>query len=416
MACDDFNPHPGVSQREFIALVAGLMAIGALGVDMMLPALPAIGRGLHVADANSLQYVIAGYTFGFGAGQLIYGPLADRYGRKPVLVFSLVGFVITSFIAAGSTTLTMLVIARGIQGAFGASTRVLVTSVVRDCYSGRTMAKVMSLASMLFFIVPILAPSLGSVLLAFGPWRWNFWGLGLLSAAILVWTSLRLPETLAFERRRAISPALLIEAYRATLGNRFSLGYSVGGALSFGGLLGYIYSSEQIVGNVFRRPDAFPYVFALVAAAMGGSVFLNSRLVERLGTRKLSHGAVLVSITVALIHSAVAWFGYETLETFVVLQAMQMATIGLIGSNFSAMAMEPVGHIAGTAASIQGFISNVGGALVGVVIGQAFNGTTVPMALGFVACGTMSLIIVLIVERGRLFVPHHPDPRPVARP
>ena len=412
MARDDINPHPGVSQREFIALVAGLMAIGALGVDMMLPALPAIGRGLGVSDANALQYVIAGYTLGFGAGQLIYGPLADRYGRKPVLTFSLAGFVITSFVAAGATSLEMLVAARAVQGAFGAATRVLVTSVVRDSYSGRTMAKVMSLASMLFFIVPILAPSLGSVLLAFGPWRWNFWVLGLLSAAILVWTSVRLPETLAVERRRAISPALLAEAYRATLGNRFSLGYSIGGALSFGGLLGYIYSSEQIVGTVFGQPKAFPYVFALVAAAMGGSVFLNSRLVERLGTRKLSHGALLVSITVALIHSAVAVSGYETLASFVVLQALQMATVGLIGSNFSAMAMEPVGHIAGTAASIQGFISNVGGALVGVAIGQAFNGTTLPVALGFVICGCTIIAIVLIVERGRMFVPHHADPRP----
>ena len=411
MAREDHIPHPGVSQREFIALVAGLMAIGALGVDMMLPALPAIGRGLGVADANALQYVIAAYTFGFGGGQLVYGPLADRYGRKPVLVFSLAGFVITSFIAAGSTTLALLVVARCIQGAFGAATRVLVTSVVRDSYSGRTMAKVMSLASMLFFIVPILAPSLGSVLLTFGPWRWNFWGLGLLSAAILVWTSVRLPETLAMDRRRAISMPLLAEAYRATLGNRFSLGYSVGSALMFGGLMGYIYSSEQIVGNVFGRPGAFPYIFALVAAAMGVSVFLNSRLVERFGTRKLSHGALLITIAVATVHSAVAASGHETLTMFVVLQAMQMATFGLIGSNFSAMAMEPVGHIAGTAASIQGFIANVGGAIVGVQIGQAFNGTTLPVALGFAVCGLASLTIVLIVERGRLFVPHHADPR-----
>lgn len=414
MAREDTVPHPGVSQREFIALVAGLMAIGALGVDIMLPALPAIGRGLGVTNANALQYVIAAYTFGFGAGQLIYGPLADRYGRKPVLVFSLAGFVVTSFIAAGSTTLTLLVAARGIQGAFGAATRVLVTSVVRDSYSGRTMAKVMSLASMLFFVVPILAPSLGSLLLMFGPWRWNFWGLGLLSAAILVWTATRLPETLAVDRRRAISIASLLQAYRATLGNRFSVGYSLGQALMFGGLLGYLYSSEQIVATVFGRPEAFPLVFALIALAMGGSVFLNSRLVERFGTRKLSHGALLVTIAVALIHALVAASGYETLAGFIVLQSLQMATFGLIGSNFSAMSMEPVGHIAGTAASIQGFISNVGGALVGVVIGQAFNGTTLPVALGFVVCGLASLTIVLLIERGRLFVPHHSDPRPPA--
>lgn len=414
MARDDIIPHPGISQREFIALVAGLMGIGALGVDMMLPALPSIGRGLNVpaAQVNALQYVIAAYTLGFGAGQLIYGPLADRYGRKPILLYSLAGFVVMSFVAASATNLTMLVIARAVQGAFGAATRVLVTSFVRDSYSGRTMAKVMSLASMLFFVVPILAPSLGSLLMLVGPWEWHFWVLGFLAALILMWSMARLPETLRPERRRAISVALLTEAYRTTLTNRFSVGYALGGTMSFGALMGWIYSSEQIVGTVFKRPDLFPYVFAGIAATMGTSVFLNSRLVERLGTRKLSHSSLLVLITIGAIHSLWAASGHETLASFIVLQALQMGTVGLIGSNFSAMAMEPVGHIAGTAASIQGFIINAGGAAVGVVIGQAFDGTTLPVALGFLLCGCISLTIVLIVERGRLFVPHHPDPRP----
>jgi DHA1 family bicyclomycin/chloramphenicol resistance-like MFS transporter len=413
MARDDEHiPHQGVSQREFVALVAGLMGIGALGVDMMLPALPAIGQGLGVSDANALQYVIAAYTLGFGAGQLIYGPLADRYGRKPVLLYSLAGFVVMSFVAATASSLALLVGARAIQGGFGASTRVLVTSFVRDSYSGRTMAKVMSLAQMLFFIVPILAPSLGSLLLLVGPWEWNFWVLGILGGLILLWSMVRLPETLRPERRRPISIALLTEAYRTTLSNRFSLGYALGGTMSFGALMGWIYSSEQIVEQVFGRADLFPYVFAGIAGTMGTAVFLNSRLVERLGTRKLSHGALLVLIAIGVIHSIVAATGHETLTTFIILQALQMGTVGLIGSNFSAMAMEPVGHIAGTAASIQGFIINAGGALVGVVIGQAFDGTTLPVALGFVLCGVISLAIVLIVERGRLFVPHHPDPRP----
>ncbi len=413
MARDDFLPHPGVSQREFIALVAAMMAIGALGVDMMLPALPQIGEGLRVTDPNALQYVIAAYSFGFGAGQLVHGPLADRFGRKPVLIAAMLGFVAMSFVAASSASLALLIGARAIQGAFGAATRVLVVSVVRDCYQGRTMARIMSLASMLFFIVPILAPSIGAALLVIGSWRWNFWTLGLLAFAILVWTAWRLPETLKPENRRAISLEMLAAAYRATLTNRLSLGYAIGTALSFGGLMGYLLSSEQIVAGAFGRPGAFPMVFAVIALAMGSSVFANSRLVERFGTRKLSHGALIAAIAIGIVHAGIAWSGHETLESFVVLQMFQLATFGLIGANFSAMAMEPVGHIAGTASSIQGFIGNAGGAMIGALIGQAYDGTTLPVALGFALCGSAALIAVLIVERGRLFVPHHPDPRPM---
>ncbi|HTI31675.1 MAG TPA: multidrug effflux MFS transporter [Sphingomonas sp.] len=412
MARDDTAPHLGVSQREFIALVAAMMAIGALGVDMMLPALPRIGAGLGVTNANAVQYIIAAYSFGFGAGQLIHGPLADRYGRKPVLVVALLGFVAMSFVAAASASLTLLIAARAVQGMFGAATRVLVVSVVRDCYQGRTMARIMSLASMLFFIVPILAPSLGAVLLLIGSWRWNFWVLGILAAAILAWTATRLPETLHPGDRREISVASLTAAYRIILTNRFSLGYAIGQALSFGGLMGYILSSEQIVAGTFGRPGAFPVVFAVIALAMGCSVFANSRLVERFGTRKLSHGAMLAAIAIALLHISIIIFGHETLTTFVALQALQMTTFGLIGANFSAMAMEPVGHIAGTASSVQGFIGNAGGAAIGALIGQAYDGTTLPLAIGLALGASAALAVVLIVERGRLFVPHHADPRP----
>lgn len=414
MARDDTpSPHPGVGPREFVGLVAAMMAVGALGVDMMLPALPAIGAALHAPSANSVQWVIAAYTFGFGFGQLVHGPLADRYGRKPVLIVSLAGFVATGFLAAAATSFMAVIAARTAQGLCGAASRVLVTSVVRDCYSGRRMARVMSLAQMLFFAVPILAPALGSLLLAFGPWRWIFWALGLIGAAILGWTALRLPETLRPELRRPISIANLVAAYRATLGNRMSVGYAVAQALMFGALLGYLNSSEQVVAGVFGRPGAFPLVFGVIAIAMGASVFANARLVERYGTRRLSHGALFAVIAIGVLHLAVAATGNETLLSFVLLQALQLSMFGLIGSNFSAMAMEPVGHIAGTAASIQGFISTVGGAAIGIFIGQSFNGTTVPIAAGFVGCGLAALGIVLWTEGGRLFVPRHADPTEV---
>jgi MFS transporter, DHA1 family, multidrug resistance protein len=397
------NPHPGLSPREFVGLIAAMMSIGALGTDMMLPALPAIGKSLGVDHANSLQLVIAVYSLGFGGAQLVYGPLTDRYGRKPVLIGAFLGFIFASILAAAATSFTLLLAGRALQGAFAASSRVLVSSVVRDCYEGRRMARVMSIAQMIFFAAPILAPALGSILLEFGPWRWNFWTLALLALMILLWAGFRLPETLRPADKREISIALLIDAYRQTLSNRFSLGYTIASTLTFGALLGYVNTSEQVIAGTFKTPEAFPFAFAAIAFAMGLMTFVNASLVERFGTRKLSHGALIAVIIVGAVHLAVATSGHESLIAFIVLQGLQLACFGLIGANFSSMAMEPVGHIAGTAASVQGFISGVGGALIGIIIGQSFDGTTVPIAGGFVAAGSMALAVVMITEGGKLF-------------
>ena len=403
MARDDHIPHPGIGQREFVALIATIMSVGALGTDMMLPALPAIGEALAVARQNDLQWVIAAYTFGFGGAQLFYGPLADRYGRMPVLRVAMAGFVVASILAASASSFPLLIAARVIQGAFASASRVLVVSIVRDCYNGRQMARVMSLAQMIFFAAPILAPALGSALLLFGPWRWNFWALAILGLTILVWNWSRMPETLHPADRREISIASLVSAYRLTLSNRFSLGYTLASALVFGSLLGYINSSEQVISGTFKSPHIFPVAFAIVAAGMGVSTFVNSRLVERFGTRKLSHGALMASIGIGLAHLLIALSGHETLISFIALQGIQLACFGLIGANFSSMAMEPVGHIAGTASSVQGFISTVGGALIGITIGQLFDGTTIPIAGGFFVAGLAALVVVLITEGGRLF-------------
>jgi MFS transporter, DHA1 family, multidrug resistance protein len=408
MARDDqttsHNPHPGVGPREFIALIAAMMSIGALGTDMMLPALPNIGKSLNVGHANSLQWVIAAYSLGFGGAQLLYGPLVDRYGRKPVLRVAFIGFISASIIAAAATSFAALIAARAIQGGFASASRVLVSSIVRDCYDGRRMARVMSLAQMIFFIAPILAPAIGAFLLLFDPWRWNFWTLAILGAIIVTWTGLRLPETLNPADRRQISIASLKEAYRETLTNRYSIGYTVAQALIFGALLGYVYTSEQVIAGTFGAKAAFPYVFGTIAFAMGVTTFINASLVERYGTRKLSHGALLGVIAIAIIHWLAGRAGYETLITFTVFQALQLACFGLIGANFSAMAMQPLGHIAGTASSVQGFVSGFGGAVIGITIGQAYDGTTEAIAMGFVLTGISALGVVLITEGGRLFV------------
>ena len=381
------------------------MAVNALGVDLMLPALPVIGHELSAGGPNAQQWVITVYLFGFGLGQLVYGPLADRLGRKPVLLTTLAGFVGASIFAASAATFAALLAARVLMGLMSASTRVLSVAIVRDLYSGRTMARVSSVAQMVFFLVPILAPSLGQGLLALGPWRFIFYALGAFAAFVFVWSALRLPETLPVERRRSISPASLFAAYRVILRNRYTMGYAFAGSLTFGAIIAFVSSAQQVFTDTFHAGARFTVLFGICAGAMGFASFLNSRLVERLGTRVISQSAVLGLIALSLGHLAVAQLGWESLWSYVVFQALSMTCIGLCGSNFGAMAMEPVGHVAGTASSVQGFITSMGAVAVGSAIGQAYDGTTEPLAIGYLCVGVGVLAIVLLVERGRLFRP-----------
>lgn len=389
---------------EFVAFIAALMAVNALGVDLMLPALADIGRQLGVTTANHRQWIITAYMLGFGAGQLVYGPLADRFGRRPILLVTLLGFVAASIFAASSQTFAALLGARVLQGLMSASTRVLAVAIVRDQFSGRQMARTLSVAQMIFFLVPIMAPTLGQLLLVtLGPWRYIFYALACFAAFVLAWSFIRLGETLPVERRRALSLHTLAHAYRLTLTNRFSLGYAVAASMTFGGIIAFVSSAQQIFVDEFGAGDRFTYLFAACAFSMGIASFANSRLVERLGTRLISQAAVLALIALSVAHIAVILSGVETLWSYMAFQALSMTCIGLCGSNFGAMAMEPVGQIAGTASSIQGFITSVGAVIVGSLIGQSYNGTTLPLAIGYLGIGLAVLTVVLVVEQGKLF-------------
>lgn len=396
-------PHPGIGRGEFVAFVAALMGVNALGVDLMLPALPEIGTELGAPSDNARQWVVTAYVFGFGLGQLVYGPLADRYGRRPVILLSLAGFVGASLFAATAGTFDALIAARVLQGLMSASSRVLAVAIVRDSYSGRTMARITSLAQMIFFLVPILAPTIGQALLAIGPWRFIFYVLGAFAAFVLAWAALRVPETLAAGDRRPISFQSLAEAYRLTLTNRYSLGYALAASLTFGGIIAFVSTSQQVFAETFDAGGRFTLLFGICAFFMGCASFVNSRLVERLGTRAISQAALIALIALSVLHVCVDLAELETLWTYVPFQALSMTCIGLCGSNFGAMAMQPVGHIAGTASSIQGFITAIGAVLVASAIGQAYDGTTLPLALGYLGIGLTAFAIVLVVEQGKLF-------------
>lgn len=400
-------PHAGMRFGEFVALIAALMAVNALGIDSMLPALPAIGSDLGITHENDRQWVISAYVLGFGVAQLIFGPLADRFGRKPVLVISMAIFAVVSFATGLATSFPMLIAARTLQGAAAASSRVLTVSIVRDCYSGRQMARVMSLSFVVFLAVPILAPSLGQLILFVAPWHWIFWFLGAFGAALAIWAAVRLPETLHPEYRRPIAPGSIAGTARVVLANRYSLGYTLAMAVLFGALMGFINSSQQIFFEVLHSPTLFPIIFASISGGMVFASLLNSRIVERLGTRRISHAALIGFTLISGLHTLVAANGHESLASFVLFQFAAMFCFGLVGANFGSMAMAPVGHIAGTASSVQGFISTIGGALIGLLIGQSFDGSTVPVAAGYLLVGIAAIVIVLFTEKGRLFRPQN---------
>jgi DHA1 family bicyclomycin/chloramphenicol resistance-like MFS transporter len=397
------TPHPGMGFREFVVLMAGLMATNALSIDSMLPALPAIGHALGVATDNQRQWVITSYLLGFGVAQLIYGPLADRYGRRPILTAGLAVFFVFSVLAAFAWSFETLLIARVLQGVGVAGTRVLAVSIIRDCYAGRTMARVMSLTFIVFFTVPILAPSVGQAVMLVAPWPWIFGVLAIFGGAVGLWAAIRLPETLHPEDRRPIALHSIWNAVRTTLSQRVSVGYMVAQTITTGGMFGFVTSAQQIFVDVFDQEAWFPILFAVCAIGMGFASYVNASIVERLGQRRVSHTALLLLIAVAGLHAGVALAGLEQVWTFVAFQSMTMFCFGLMGSNFNSMAMEPLGHIAGTASSVQGFVTTTIGALIGFAIGQQFDGSTLPLAIGFMLVGIGCLAIVLVTERGTLF-------------
>jgi len=378
-------------KAEFVALLAALMASNALAIDVMLPALPAIGDALDVFSDNRRQLVITFYLLGFGAAQIFYGPIADRFGRKPLLIGCMGAYALFGALAGLAGSFDLLLAARFLQGVAAAGTRVLVVAIVRDRFHGPAMAQIMSLTMIIFMIVPVLAPSFGQGVLLIGSWRHIFIILAIYGVALALWGWLRVPETLPVAARRPLSVGHVGRAMAETLNRRASIGNTIASTLAFGGLFAYIGSVQQIVFDVFGRPELLGLVFAFCAGPMAATSYANSRLVMNFGPRLLLLAALSVLTVVSALHLAlVLWHG-ESIWAFVVMQSLTMACFGLVGANAGALAMQPLGHIAGTASAVQGMIGTIGGALIGFVVGQAFDGTTVPLVIGFALCGALAL-------------------------
>ena len=400
-----------IPRWEFIALAAALMAVNALAVDIMLPALQQIGAALNVESENHRQYEITAYFAGLALALLAYGPISDQFGRRKPLLFGLGIYVLAAFAAAFAPSFETLLLLRFVQGIGAASTRVIAVSVVRDRFGGRQMAEIMSLIFMVFMVVPVVAPAMGQIVMLFSEWHMIFIVMAVSALAITLWAAIRLPETMHPEDRRPLSVMSIARGFRTVLTTRMSLWYTLASMTIFGALFGFINSAQQVYVGLYGLGVWFPAVFAAIAGMMSVSSFLNSRLVVKFGMRKLSHGALIGFLLVSAIWLVWSLTGPVPFPAFIVLFALAMFQFGWIGSNFNSISMEPLGHIAGTASSVQGFMQTLGGGMIGAAIGQSFDGTTVPLAIGFCSVASVGLVMVLIAEKGKLFRGQH-DPKP----
>lgn len=401
-----------LGQTEFIALTAMLFATIAFSIDAMLPAFPEIARELTPADPNRAQLILTSFVLGMGAGTFVAGPLSDAFGRKPLILGGAALYILGAALAWAAQSLDLVLAARVLQGLGAAGPRVVSLAMVRDLYSGREMARIVSFAMMVFTLVPAVAPLVGSVIIAGFGWRGIFGAFVAFSLVSAAWLWLRQPETLPPAARRPLEAAILRGAVREVLTNRLILTSIAVQTLGFGALFGTLSSTQQIFDETFGRAESFPLWFAMIAVLSGTGSLLNAAIVVRLGMRAVIRATLAVQCTLALAFALATLGGlwpqglyfpaYLAWTTFVFFSA------GLTFGNINALAMEPVGHIAGMAASLVGSLSTVAAVFIAAPIGLAFDGTPGPLAAGVALCAGAGLMLMRTLPAAPAALPHGP--------
>jgi DHA1 family bicyclomycin/chloramphenicol resistance-like MFS transporter len=392
-----------ISKRELVVLMAMLMALQALAIDSMLPALPMIAQDLGVQEENRRQLVVGVFVIFSGIGCLFPGILADRFGRRPVALFALASYALMALGCSMAMDFTQLLVLRACQGLLASGIIVVPTAIIRDEYEGDRMARLMSLIFAVFITVPIVAPSVGQGILLFAGWRWIFVLLATMATINATWFFLRMPETLHPEYRQKIQLRPLVSHMVDAITRRAAVGYVFGASLVTSGIFGYVNQAQQLVGEHFRAGKAFPLLFGAMAGTMAVSSLTNARIVEKFGARRVSHAGLFVFIGLSLAQIWFAMGSWQSLAWFFPLMAANMAIIGFLTANFGSIAMQPFAATAGAASSIQAFVRMFGAGIGGVIIGQAYDGSSLPMAISLLVIGLLCLALVLYSERGRLF-------------
>tara|TARA_R100001132_G_scaffold27324_1_gene32287 strand:+ start:762 stop:2009 length:1248 start_codon:yes stop_codon:yes gene_type:complete len=386
--------------REFIALMALMQSLVALSIDAMLPALTEIGKELGASQANDSQLIVSFLFLGLAFGQGIYGPLSDTTGRKPSLYLGFALFLIGGLLSLFSTDLTVMLAGRFLQGLGLASPRCVIVAIVRDQYEGPEMARVMSFVMTIFIFVPAIAPTLGQAILMIAHWRAIFAALLACGIFTLVWLATRLPETLPIERRIPFSFRRIKLAIQEVCTHRVSIGYTISLGLISSAFLGYLSSSQQIFQKQYQLGTLFPLYFAILALCIGGASFANGRLVMRFGMQNLSRWSKRISTVLSLLFFmyVLSVGGLPPLWTLMAYMMVTLFCFGIMYGNLNAMAMEPLGHIAGVGAAVMGALSTLISVPCGILIGLSYNGTVIPVISGFTISGILIVVVMHWIE------------------
>jgi DHA1 family bicyclomycin/chloramphenicol resistance-like MFS transporter len=397
----DYSTHPTpsrISSQEFTLLVALLMSIVAMSIDALLPALGFISNDIPLSHSNQAQYIISALFLGMAIGQLICGPLSDATGRKKILYAGIALFFCGSLICFFAQDINTLLIGRFIQGLGVAGPYVSAISIVRDKYAGNEMARIMSLVMMIFIMVPALAPSIGQAVLLVSSWRYIFVLYIVYALIIGIWIFVRLEETLPKEYRIPFSTRGFIDGFKEVISNYTTMCYTLCMGLFFGSFLGYLNSSQQIFQDLFQTGKLFTIYFGVLALVFGVASLVNARFVQKWGMDYLCNRAVLGIIISSAIFLMVLVLLPTSLWSFMIYASVLFFCFGLVFGNVNAMAMEPMGHVAGIASAIIGATSSIMSMLIGTAIGQMYNGTLVPVTSGFLILGIAALVILQLAR------------------
>ncbi len=399
---------------EFVAMMALMMSLVAMSIDAMLPALADIGADLGAPRENANQLVVTMIFLGLAVGQLFYGPLSDSIGRKPAIAMGYAVYVAGSLLAIFAMSFPMMLAGRLLQGLGMAAPRSVSLALIRDRFEGRAMAQVMSFITVVFILVPIIAPSFGQAILLVADWRAIFAALLLIALVSLIWFLLRQPETLPPARRAPLSASRVARGLREVLSNPVTLGYTLMAGLIAGAFQGYLSSAQQIFQFQYGLGTLFPLIFAVNAAAIGLASFTNGRLVMRYGMRSLARLALIVLCALSAVFTGVALAtgGQPALWLFMAFLLPTFFCVGLLFGNMNSLAMQPLGHIAGVGAAVVGSLSTLLATPLGATIGQAYNGTVTPLVLGFAVLGLSALALMRWAEGAR--GPTVPESEPAA--
>ena len=381
---------------EFVALMASLMSIVALSIDALLPALPEIGTALSVQNPNDNQLLVTMIFLGLGFGQLIFGPLSDSFGRKPIVFVGFSLFVLATFICVTTKSFEMMVFGRILQGVGLASPRTLSIAMIRDSYSGNYMAKVLSIVVMVFILVPVIAPTLGQFLLNFYNWESIFYVNLLFGLVVMIWFWRRQDETLSKDKRIKFTPMLFLNGTKEFMKHKHAVGFTLVSGFITGSFMVYLSTAQQIFEQQYNLGDMFPVIFASLAISVGLATFLNSRYVVKYGMWRIAFIGTIAYCIISVLYVILFWSGANpSFEILISFFALQFFAIGFLFGNLRSLAMQPLGHIAGIGAAINGFVSTVMAVPIANYIGSHVSYSVLPIFIGFSIFGILSLLVFL---------------------